>query len=234
MNIGMVITMYDECDVVLESIKNMKNSKHNTTVILIHSDNKETRSLLNEVIEIVDSYKVLPNLSGLYDKFELPSAVVCRNYSVGFTELFEFDKYYDFVIGITADTLIIDLDKLLDGLSKTSYNGYVLQAIGQSFHDKNDDPKNGKSGGRYQHENITDIMPQFFMFKGDLVKKCKMFTNIENVNTFTSEQCLGDEISKHINNFKSDIKRINKTNYAYSYDNGIKLQVKGLGHTREI
>ena len=59
-----------------------------------------------------------------------------------------------------------------------------------------------------------------------------MFTNIENTNRFTSEQCLGDEVTKHINNFKTNIKRINKSNYAYSYDEGIKLQIKGLGHTR--
>lgn len=232
MDVGIVITMYDECDVVLESIKNIRLSNHNVTIVLIHSDNKETRNILDDVKGLVDYYVLLPNLEDSCDKFELPASVVCRNYSNGFSVLYNLKNSYDLVIGMTADTLITDLNLLIQDLTKTNHMGYVLQAIGQNFNSFDSDPKNGKGGGRFQYENTTDIMPQFFTFKGDVFKNFKMFTNIENTNRFTSEQCLGDEVTKHINNFKTNIKRINKSNYAYSYDEGIKLQIKGLGHTR--
>lgn len=232
MDIGIVITMYDECDVVLESIKNIRLSNHNVTIVLIHSDNKENRNILDNVKGLVDYYTLLPNLESTCDKFELPASVVCRNYSNGFSVLYDLKNSYDLVIGMTADTLITDLNLLIHDLTKTNHMGFVLQAIGQNFNNFDSDPKNGKVGGRFQYENTTDIMPQFFTFNGDVFKKFKMFTNIENTNRFTSEQCLGDEVTKHIDDFKINIKRINKSNYAYSYDEGIKLQVKGLGHTR--
>lgn len=230
MKLGIVITMYDEFDVVKESIMNSKKSTHDLTWVVMHSDNGNTNEEL-EFIKTESEYTLLDNLAKKLDRFELPSASVCRNYSLGFTKLYQMNKDYDLVIGITGDSLITNLDELLSPLND-SYDGYVLQAIGQYFHDKNDDPKNGKTCNRPQTENTTDIMPQFFMFRGSVAIPNKLFTYIENINKFTSEQNLGDEVVRVIPNFKEKVKRLHDGPYVYDYYTGIILQIKGLGHTR--
>jgi hypothetical protein len=230
MKIGLVITMYDEFDVVKQSLINIKKSINEFKIIVIHSDNGLDNEELNFIKNNITYYELVPDLSKTIDKFELPSASVCRNYSMGFTKLYEIDSY-DLIIGITADTLINDIDDLISSL-ENEYYGHVLQAIGQSFHSETDNPKMGITCGRYQHENITDIMPQLFIFNGTFAKDCNLFSNIENKNKYTSEQNLGDNILKCVSEFKKHIKRLHTNNDVYNFNLGVKLQVKGLGHTR--
>lgn len=230
MKIGLVITMYDEFDVVKQSLINIKKSINDFKIVVIHSDNGLDNEDLNFIKNNITYYELVSDLSKTLDKFELPSCVICRNYSIGFTKLYDIDSY-DLIIGITADTLINDIDTLINSL-ENEYYGYVLQAIGQNFHSEYDNPKIGISGSRYQHENITDIMPQLFIFKGIIAKNCNLFSNIENKNKYTSEQNLGDDILKCVPEFKKFIKRLHNNRDVYNFNLGVNLQVKGLGHTR--
>lgn len=230
MKIGIVVTMYDEFDVVSKTINHLNNSEHEIKIIVIHSDNKINNEILEHIKKNSSYYELVSDLSTEYDKFELPSAVVCRNYSIGFTELYQIGQF-DYVIGITADTLIYDINKLLSVIDNTKY-GFVLQAIGQNFHSSTDDPKNGVGGNRYQHDKITDIMPQLFIFRGDIASEYKLFSDIKNSNKFTSEQNLGDSIINHVSHFHDNIKRLHNKPNVYDFNEGVILQIKGLGHTR--
>ena len=231
MRIGIVITMYDEFDVVKSSLTNIKNSTNKFNVVLIHSDNNKESETLNFIKENVNYYELVSDLSNTFDNFELPSAAMCRNYNLGFNKLYELGEY-DLIIGITADTLILDIDNLINSLDR-NYNGYVLQAIGQNFHSETDNPKIAIAGNRYQDENITDIMPQLFIFDGVIANKCKLFTNIINKNKYTSEQNLGDCVCKCVPEFKKHVKRLHNNSNVYDFNLGVKLQIKGLGHTRK-
>lgn len=230
MNIGLVITMYDEFDVVKETILNVKKANSNATIVVIHSDNNRSDETL-DFIKVNSTYIILEDLSKTMDMFELPSASICRNYRIGFKTLYDVSVDYDLIIGITGDTLILNLDEIISQLSK-KHIGHVLQAVGQFFHDKNDNPKNGICCNRFQSEATTDIMPQFFIFDGKFATKNLLFTFIENLNKFTSEQNLGDEILKHAPSFHTVIKRLHNNQNVYDYNLGIQLQTKGLGHTR--
>lgn len=229
MKIGIVITMYDEFDVVRETIVNAEKSLHDITWVVVHSDNGGTDENL-DFIKHNTEYIVLESLGGTLDKYELPSASVVRNYNVGFEKLYSYGIDYDIVIGMTADSLITNLDHLLSVVSY--YDGYVLQAIGQNFHARTDDPKNGIEGHRHQSDNTTDIMPQFFMIKGRVAIANKLFTCIENLNRFTSEENLGNELLRAVPQFRERILRLHNNANVYDYHAGIALQVKGLGHTR--
>ena len=227
--VGIVITMFDEFDVVSTTIKNC--SSYETKIVVVHSDNEKTDENL-EFIKDNSTYILLPNLGKVLHKYEVPSASVCRNYNAGFEKLYELWSGFDFVIGITGDSLITDLNKILN-LTKSGHIGYVLQAIGQSFWDRNDNPLTDKPT-RLQTNEITDIMPQFFVFDGKFSYDNKLFTQIINANTHTSEENLGNEIVRVLGNeFKVKIKRIHNHPYVYAYNEGINLQIKGLGHTRK-
>jgi hypothetical protein len=111
----------------------------------------------------------------------------------------------------------------------------VSIAVGQNFHSNDDDPINGKSGGRFQSENTTDFACCFFILRGDFFKKHLAFTDIKVTNKFTSEQCLGDEMKRILTIQNLDFKnKVGILNYstptvAYSYDDGISYHYKTNG-----
>jgi len=226
--IGIVITMYDESDVVAQSIMNC--STHNTTIVVVHSDNLVKDGNL-EYIKENSIYVSVSNLGKELNVHEIASAAICRNYNIGFNKLYDECDNCDIIIGINGDTLIKDLDKVINIVS-SGYLGYVLQAKGQPFYDKNDRP-GIDAPSRIQTDDIADIMPQFFMFNGKFAYENKLFTKIVNGNKYTSEENLGNEILRVLGSqFKEKIKRIHENPNVYNYHEGIDMQVKGLGHTR--
>jgi hypothetical protein len=56
---------------------------------------------------------------------------------------------------------------------------------------------------RFQHRNIADIMPQFFITEIDSVRS-GLFCDTKRTNKYTTEQCFGDEIIRYCkqNNLK--------------------------------
>jgi len=80
-------------------------------------------------------------------------------------------------------------------------------------------------GGRIQYEGIRDFMPQFFMVEGSFASETKVFSDIAVTNEYTSEQCLGDEFSRHIKGSFLDNAHVIASN-AYSYSDGLLYQVK--------
>jgi len=226
--IGIVITMYDESDVAAQTIKNCKT--HCATIVVVHSDNQCSDDDL-EYIKNNSIYIPVSNLGKELNVHEIASAAICRNYNIGFKKLYESGDF-DIVIGINADTLITNLDKIIR-LVSSRYIGYVLQAKGQRFYDRNDRP-GIDSPSRVQTEEVADIMPQFFIFNGEFACSNKLFTEIVNVNHYTSEENLGNEILRVLKEpLKEKIKRIHTNPNVYDYHEGIELQVKGLGHTRK-
>lgn len=217
---GIVVTMYDEADIVVDTISNCRDAKF----VVVHSFN----GVEDENIDFIKKHAVyirLPNLGDHLTTDEIGSAAMCRNYSVGFERLYQ-EGTFDFVIGMTGDTLIKDLDKILDIVSP-HYMGYVLQAKGQYFYAKTDVPPCEPT--RYQDIDTPDIMPQFFMFEGAFAHDHKLFTQIVNENKYTSEENLGAEIVRT----GGSIKRIHENPNVYDYHNGVEFQLKGLGHTRK-
>lgn len=222
--IGIVISMYDEADIVAKTIKTCES--YDTVIVVVHSDNEEKGDDL-EYIKNNSIYVRLPNLGKTLSVYEIASAAICRNYNVGFKILYEVGNGYDLVIGMTGDTMITDLGKII-AITESGYLGYVLQAKGQAFWARNDNPEIGPPS-RIQTGEVTDIMPQFFIFDGCFAYDCRLFTEIVNSNRYTSEENLGNEIA----GFYDKIKRIHTNPDVYDYHEGVEFQLKGLGHTRK-
>ncbi len=192
--------MYDEIDIVKETITNLK--KFDTKIVVIQSDPGNEKMILGS--SMCDNYEKMSDIAGGIEKYQeiikekkegkgemIGPIALTRNFSRGFTLIQEMDV--DYCIAITGDTKITSLTGILNIIEKMQKNNKIVGAtrtIGYTQYDEN-----GKYA-RFQHRQITDIMPQFFVVDFKAVKK-GLFCNIVRTNKYTTEQCLGDEIVRY-------------------------------------
>lgn len=216
--------MYREFSTVAKTIDNIKaHYSKDSHIVLIRStdDTTEYSSYLscNKVIH-------LPDFSKLVKQYEIPSHAITRNYSAGFSYLYDTNIPFDYIVALCGDTYVKDpsnFDRRFEDMKNRNKYICLSQALGQNFHSSNSNPDEGSEGGRFQHESITDFMPQFFMVDGRKAIETKVFSNMIITNKYTSEQCLGDEL---IDKFKTFDYAIRLAKNAYDYSDGIIYQHK--------
>ena len=227
MKIGIGITMFNEHSVVLQTVKNILGCKDLVPyIVVVHSNDENPSSELEEIRKLADEYILLPNLGKEYESQRLGAYCITRNYSSIFSTLNE--REFDLVVGLTGDTLVTDPTNFIRRSSELGEEqvAYIAQAIGQKFH-----TPHGPDGGRLQYQGITDIMPQLFILKGEFAYATKCFSKINVVNEYTSEHCLGDELGYHMGaDFHKKVKWLNASNpaYAYAYEDGIKYHIRTI------
>lgn len=216
------ITLYNEFLTVTQTIKNIKDYfGDNCYIVVVQSESKldyKIESNYNSLIK-------LSNLAEVYDSSRVAAHAICRNYSVGFSHLYDTNIIFDYIVALCADTLVVDpnnFNRRYEDMKRLNKYMCISQAIGQNFHASDSNPLQGKEGGRFQHENTTDFMPQFFMIRGKEAIEKRVFSNINITNEFTSEQCLGDEFVSKFGHFEV----IRLARNAYDYNDGIRLQYK--------
>jgi len=222
-NIAFLISMFNEFNIVQRTVDAIKAIYQSPTIHIVQSDDGSKK-----IIHGVDSFTVLENLMPLINKHKVPSHTIARNYSHLFSTVYA--KEYQIIVALTGDTLLTDPTTVLRIYDRMKLTNKVLacaQALYQDFHAAESDPENDVCGGRYQHENSTDFMPQFFIVDGSFTQKTKVFSNIEIHNEYTSEQNLGDEFKRHFpdESFSSHALVIAKN--AYEYSDGIVYNMKG-------
>ena len=206
MKIGFVISMYDEINIVNDTIK--KLHEHNCVIIVIQSDPGDKKKIVNS--EICDFYEMMSDVSdGNYrekieqehkerkPEFVGPKALT-RNFSKGFSMIRKFDV--DYVIAITGDTKISSLEGILKIIKKMNNSNKMIGGTRNVGYDMW-----GGDGelNRFQDKKSNQIMPQFFITSIFVVKN-GLFCEINRTNKYNTEQCLGDEIIRYCkqNNLK--------------------------------
>jgi len=226
MKVGVVITMYDESVIVAQTVRQIKNTFKDSEIILVHSDNKETSDAIDTIKNLSSEYIKLPDMS---DKIVLKNLnpIILRNFNTGFKKLYELDVKYDIIVALTGDTLVYDSSSFIrrvEEMKKNQWIAMVSQAVGQNFHATAADGSRIIEG-RYQSEKTADFACCIFFLNGEWALKHQAFSNIEMTNTWTNEQCLGDEILKFLGdkNFHKYVGRLNSKNpkKAYSYNDGV-------------
>ena len=139
MKFGIIITMFDEHDLVLSSVQEIKRRCPNSYICVVHSDDNNITAALNNIIQLVDQYYILPNLAldKNLDSKTLASSCIVRNLNKGFANLYETDNDFECIIALTADTLITDstsFERRLSDMKVYNRKAIVSQAIGQRFH----------------------------------------------------------------------------------------------------
>ena len=192
--------MYDEIDIVKETILNLR--KYNSKIIVIQSDPGNQKMVLDE--SLCDKYEKMSDVAGGREKYikvieerkegrgELIGPIaLTRNFSKGFTLIQNFDV--DYVVAITGDTKITNLKGISKIIKKMKKNNKVVggtRSIGYTMCDE------FEKFTQFQHRNITNIMPQFFLSNIDSIRN-GLFCNTKRTNKYTTEQCFGDEIVRY-------------------------------------
>ena len=223
------ISMFDEHELVLNTIQTIIESDAiEPYFVVAHSDDESSTSALEAIKELAHKYILLSDVSKEKPTNYYQSHCVSRNYSNIFRSFYEADEIdsISYFVALTGDTLVTDpsnFNRLYDYMIDNNKVACVSQAIGQRFHAATDD-LHEFVGSRYQHDKITDFMPQLFLLEGKFAKNTKCFFDIEVTNELTSEQCLGDELSSHLEKeFHTQVHRLNSMvpTYAYAYSDGI-------------
>jgi len=207
MKIAFVISMYDETNTVKKTLNNLK--KFGCSSIVIQSDPGEKNLVLEA--NLCDKYEMMSDLAGSRQNYEkiveekkegkgemIGPIALTRNFNKGFSLAKDYDV--DYIVALTGDTKISSLKGILDITKKMRIMGGKVagtRTIGFTQYDENGEYT------RFQHRNIADIMPQFFIADIRDVRK-GLFCNTKRTNKFTTEQCFGDEILRYCkeNNIK--------------------------------
>jgi len=201
MKIGFIISMYDEIDIVKQTILNLK--KFNSKIIVIQSDPGDQKLNLDE--SLCDKYEKMSDIAGGREKYEkmieegkkerkgemIGPIALTRNFSRGFTLIQNFDV--DFVIAITGDTKITNLNGISKIIQKMKNDKKIVagtRSIGYTMFNELGEFT------QFQSRNITNIMPQFFIVDKNSVVK-GLFVNSKKTNKYNTEQCFGDEIVRY-------------------------------------
>ncbi len=199
MKIGFVISMYDEIDIVKETIQNLR--KFDCRIIAIQSDPGDEKMLLDN--SLCDKYEKMSDIAGGREEYAkiiegkkegkgemIGPIALTRNFNRGFSLIQDFDV--DFVVAITGDVKITNLVGILKIIEKMKRSNKIVggtRSIGYTMYDELGEFT------QFQHRNTTNIMPQFFITEINSVRK-NLFCNTERTNKYTTEQCFGDEISR--------------------------------------
>ena len=198
MRIAVLITMYDEDDVVNFNLSRV--AYRSKDIYICRSTNKRKEPFGD--LELPEDFNknnliTLPNLGNKFNHYELPARAVCRNYSALFTAVKDREDI-DWVVAITGDTKLYHLMGVMNmiGIMKDlDCDLAVNKAIGQHMHsaDKTiEELEDGKHGGRRQTMEMADMMPQLFIVRHREIQRRELFCNIRITNRWCSEQCLGD------------------------------------------
>lgn len=197
MKIGFVISMYDEIEMVNESISCFK--KNNCKVIVIQSNpgNKEKEidgnkcdhyKMLSDVTGSKQNYLKMREKDGTDVPYVMGAIAIPRNYNYGFTLMKNMDL--DYIVGINGDIKIsnlVGIKKIIRKMKETQKTVACTRYVGfLTFNEQ------GKLI-EFLDKNNTQIMPQFFIVDQKSVKE-GMFCNIKTTNKYSTEQCMGDEI----------------------------------------
>lgn len=240
MRVGAVISFYDEYLLVRYSMQEILKHHPDAIIVVSHSVPEIMEKDLVKHFEWIkkNSYYIpLKNLGKDYDRIELASQAITRNFSKGFSKLYELDFDYDIIVSFTGDTLLKDgesINRRFNDMTTYQKEAMVSQAIGQMFHSEG---PNGEflPASRYQDPNITDFACCIWFIKGDFAKRTKVFKKIKITNKYTSEQCLGDELVRALKteqkDFKTKVMRLNDLSpyQAYSYSDGVTYHAHSNG-----
>lgn len=234
LDVGVIITMYDEYDIVMATIDEVRLKYPDSKIVVVKSDSGDSNPALDSIISAADKFEILSDLSKEYGDGSYPARAISRNLGRGFTLLSELGKF-DITVAMTGDTLITDansFNRRFDDLSRRDAVAAISQAWGQRFHGENLDGSM-KTESRLQGKGVADFACCLFFTKGDFVERTGVFKEIPVTNKFSSEQCLGDELVSKLPSadFRKYIILLNEKSpqVAYSYSDGARYHARTSG-----
>lgn len=217
MNLGLVVSMYDEEQCVARNL-----AKHKFAQVAIVQSRLEPYPSIQAQIRTVGHYIRFPNLDTRTDeekaanaeRFDVGARSMSRNFAAGFGKM----GGLDYVVAITGDTLFLHLygiQWIIGTMEKRGAQIGCSRAMGQNLHAahwtrEQMADKSLRKEGRLQDDSVKDFMPQLWIARGDMIERLQ---HIEVTNPWCMEQCLGDAIG--------DASQFVFSETAYGFSDGV-------------
>ncbi|MCV0373430.1 MAG: hypothetical protein K5793_07755 [Nitrosarchaeum sp.] len=216
--------MYNEIDIVLTTIQNIKRDV--TEIIVIQSDPGDVKNYLDD--SLVNHYELLPDIALSSKDYQnerkqgglstIPAKALSRNCSRGFQIANSLNvDWWIFILGDVMINNLSGIKKIINKMEKQNKVLGITRPIGQTLYNAN---------GKLTHLvtlNMTTFTPTFFIVHSSLIQK-GLFTDIKITNPYASEQCFGDSV----NEFFMKNKIIFQNSTFFISDNAYPDFIKGL------
>lgn len=191
LKLGVIISLYAEYENTLKNIHFLKT--HSIPVIVIQSEPPDKNKIIDS--SLVDYYKKFPDTAGTENIFTDDSErTIChplgRNLSHGFQTAKTFDV--DWWIVILGDVELFGLngiEKIINKMISQDKTLAITREVGLTFVNKHNKP------GKVEKTDTHSFVPTFFITSNKLVQK-GIFQEIEIVNPFAMEECMGVAATK--------------------------------------
>lgn len=186
MKIGFIISVYNEYDTTMKNIHFLKESL--LPIIVVQSEPNDPSKIIDS--SLVDYYKKFPDIAGTVNVFtDNPEKTINhplgRNLSHAFRTAKSFDV--DWWIVILGDVKLFSLKgitKIIKKMISQNKTLGITREVGLIF------PNKFNKSGKVEKSHTHNFVPTFFITNSDLVKK-GIFQDIEIVNPFVMEECMG-------------------------------------------
>lgn len=191
MKIGFIISVYTEYENTMKNIHFLK--KKSVPIIVVQSDPNDPNKIIDP--NLVDHYKRFPDLVGTVNVFtNNPEKTINhplgRNISYAFRIAKSFDvNWWIVILGDVKISSLKGIIKIIEKMILQNKTLGITREVGLIFDDKFGKP------GKTEKSNTHNFVPTFFITDAKLVKK-EIFHNIEIVNPFTMEECMGVAATK--------------------------------------
>ncbi len=187
MKIGAIISLYDEYDNTVKNIEIL--NKYSLPIIAIQSDPKNTNKIIDS--NLVNYYKLFPDITGTGNLFtdiaeKTISHPLSRNLMHAFDNAKSFDvDWWIVLLGDVEISSLVGIKKIIHKMEIQQKNLGITREIGLTFANKYGKP------GKLEKSDSHNFVPTFFLISSNLVKK-GIFHNIDVVNPFAMEECMGN------------------------------------------
>ena len=186
MKIGVIISLYAEYENTLKNINFLK--ANSLPVIVIQSEPPDKNKIID--VSLVDYYKKFPDIVGTENVFtDIAERTICHPLGRNLSHAFKIAKSFDvdWWIVILGDVELSSLEgitKIIKKMISQNKTLGITREVGLTFVTKFNKP------GKVEKSNTHNFVPTFFVTNTNLFKK-GIFQDIEIVNPFAMEECMG-------------------------------------------
>jgi len=192
MKISFIISVYNEFDNTMKNIHFLK--KNSIPIIVVQSDPHDPKKIIDS--KLVDYYKMYPDFVGTVNEFTSDSEKTIshplgRNLSHGFKIAKSFDdvEWWVLILGDLELFGLQGITKIIKKMISQNKTLGITREVGLTF-----DNKFGKPG-KVEKSDTHNFVTTFFITSAELVKK-EIFHDIEIINPFAMEECMGVAATK--------------------------------------
>lgn len=191
MKLGVIISVYTEYENTMKNINLLK--ANSIPIIVVQSEPSNPEKIID--YSLVDYYKKFPDIAGTENVFtdiaeRAISHPLGRNLSHAFRSAKSFDvDWWVVILGDVELTGLGGIKKIIQKMNSNHKTLGITREVGLTFANKYNKP------GFVEKSDTHNFVPTFFITNMKLIKQ-GIFQDIEIINPFAMEECMGVAATK--------------------------------------